>query len=35
MGPFQVLQLRAKVDQGVIAIKVYTAFPKAPALLIV
>ena len=31
--PYQVLPLRAKVDLGVMAIKGYSAFPKAPELL--
>ena len=31
--PYQVLPLQAKVDLGVMAIKGYSAFPKAPALL--
>ena len=33
IGPFQVLPLRARVDLGAMAMKGYTAFPKAPALL--
>ena len=33
IGPFQVLPLRARVDLGVMAIKRYSTFPKAPALL--
>ena len=32
-GPYQVLPLPARVDLGVMAIKGYFAFPKAPALL--
>ena len=31
--PYQVLPLRARVDQGVMAMKGYFTFPKAPALL--
>ena len=31
--PYQVLPLQARVDLGVIAMKEYSAFPKAPALL--
>ena len=30
---YQVLPLRARVDQGTIAMKVYSALPKDPALL--
>ena len=30
---YQMLPLLARVDQGVMAIKEYSAFPKAPALL--
>ena len=30
MGPYQVLPVRAIVDLGVMAIKVYSAFPKVP-----
>ena len=33
MGPFQVLQLWAKVGLGAMAMKGYSAFPKAPAYL--
>ena len=33
IGPCQVLPLRAKVDLGAMAMKGYSAFPKAPALL--
>ena len=33
IGPYQVLPLRARVDRGAMAIKGYSAFPKAPALL--
>ena len=33
IGPYQVLQLRARVDQGAMAIKGYSIFFKAPALL--
>ena len=33
MGPYQVLPLRARVDEGAMAIKEYSAFPKAPLLL--
>ena len=32
-GPYQELQLWARVDQGAMVIKEYSAFPKAPALL--
>ena len=31
--PYQVLPLRARVDFGAMAIKGFSAFPKAPALL--
>ena len=31
--PYQVLPLRARVDLGAMAMKGYSAFPKAPALL--
>ena len=31
--PYQVLPRRARVDQGEMAMKEYSAFPKAPALL--
>ena len=31
--PFKVLPIRAKVDLGAMAMKEYSAFPKAPALL--
>ena len=31
IGPYQALPLRARVDLGAIAIKGYSAFPKAPA----
>ena len=33
IGPYQVLLLQAKVDLGVMAMKRYSTFPKAPALL--
>ena len=33
IGPYQVLQLRASVDLGAMAMKGYSAFHKAPALL--
>ena len=33
IGPYQVLPLRAGVDLGAMAMKEYSAFPKAPALL--
>ena len=33
IGPYQVLPLRARVDLGVMAMKGYSAFPKAPVLL--
>ena len=33
IGPYQVLQLRARVDLGAMAMKVYSAFPKTPAVL--
>ena len=33
MGPNQVLPLQARVDMGVMAMKGYSTFPKAPALL--
>ena len=33
IGPYQVLPLRARVDLGVMAMKGYPAFFKAPALL--
>ena len=33
IGPYQVLPLRARVDLGAMAMKRYTAFPEAPALL--
>ena len=33
IGPYQVLPLRARVDLGATAMKGYSAFPKAPALL--
>ena len=33
IGPYQVLPLRARVDQGAMTIKEYSAFPKAPVLL--
>ena len=33
MGAYQVLPLQARVDLGVIALKGYSAFPKAPVLL--
>ena len=33
IGPYQVLPLRARVDLGAMAMKGYSAFPKAPALL--
>ena len=33
IGPYQVLPLRTKMDQGAMAIKGCSAFPKAPALL--
>ena len=31
IGPYQVLPLWAKVDLGAMAMKGYSAFPKAPA----
>ena len=31
--PYQVPELRARVDLGAMVMKVYSAFPKAPALL--
>ena len=31
IGPYQVLTLRAKVDQGQMVMKEYSAFPKVPA----
>ena len=33
IGPYQALPLWARLDLGAIAIKGYSAFPKAPALL--
>ena len=33
IGPYQVLPLQARVDLRVIAMKGYSTFPKAPALL--
>ena len=33
IGPYQVLPLRARVDLGAMAMKGYSKFPKAPALL--
>ena len=33
IGPYQVLPLRARVNLGTMAMKGYSAFPKAPALL--
>ena len=33
MGPYQVLPLRARMDLGAMAMKEYSTFPKAPALL--
>ena len=33
IGPYQVLPLQAKMDQGVMTMKGYSALPKAPALL--
>ena len=33
IGPYSVLPLQTRVDQGAMAIKGYSAFPKAPALL--
>ena len=33
IGPYQVLPLRARMDLGAMAMKGYSAFPKAPALL--
>ena len=33
IGPYQVLPLRARVDLREMAMKGYSAFPKAPALL--
>ena len=33
IGPYQVLPRRARVDLGVMAMKGYSVFPKAPALL--
>ena len=32
-GPYQVLPLQARVNQGAMAMKEYSTFPKAPALL--
>ena len=34
IGLYQVLPLRARVGQGVMAMKWYSAFPKTPALLV-
>ena len=31
IGPYQVLPFRARVDLGAMAMKGYSAFPKAPA----
>ena len=33
IGPYQVLTLQARVDLGAMAMKVYSAFPKAPTFL--
>ena len=33
IGPYQLLRLQARVDLGAVAMKEYSAFPKAPALL--
>ena len=33
IGPYQVLLLQARVDLGAMAMKGYSTFPKAPALL--
>ena len=33
IGPYQVLPLRARVYLGAMAMKGYSAFPKAPALM--
>ena len=33
IGPYQVLPLQARVDLGAMAMKGYSAFPKAPALM--
>ena len=33
LGPYQMLPFRARVDIGAMAMKGYSAFPKAPALL--
>ena len=33
MGPYKVLPLRATVELGAMAMKEYSTFPKAPALL--
>ena len=33
IGPYGVVPLRARVDMGAMAIKGYSAFPKAPVLL--
>ena len=33
MGPYQVLTLQGRVELGAIAMKGYSTFPKAPALL--
>ena len=33
MGPYQVLPHRARVDLGVMAMKGYSASPKAPTLM--
>ena len=33
VGPYQVLPLWARMDLGTMVMKVYFAFPKAPALL--
>ena len=30
MGRYQVLQIRVRLDQGAMAMKVYSIFPKAP-----
>ena len=32
VGPYQMLPLRARVNLGAMAMKGYSAFPKAPAL---
>ena len=32
IGPYQVLSLRARMDQGAMAMKMYPTFPRAPGL---